>query len=109
MDELVNEIYDELSTELGISDETDLSMLLAKVKNAYREIKKIRNYPEDYTDSMVDKDMERYFSNIHSLAMYDYNQIGAEGEKTHSDNTGSRTWCARNSCLEGVVAICTLV
>ena len=30
MDELVNEIYDELSTELGISDETDLSMLLVK-------------------------------------------------------------------------------
>ena len=59
MDELVNEIYDELSTELGISDETDLSMLLVKVKNAYREIKKLRNYPDSYTDDMVDNDMEK--------------------------------------------------
>lgn len=109
MDELVNEIYDELSTELGISDEADLSMLLAKVKNAYREIKKIRNYPEDYTDDMTSKDMEKYFSNIHNLALYDYNQIGAEGEKSHSDNTGTRTWETRNKCLEGVVAICTLI
>ena len=53
MDELVNEIYDELSTELGISEEADLSMLLVKVKNAYREIKKIRNYPDNYTDDSV--------------------------------------------------------
>ena len=62
MDELVNEIYDELSTELGISEEADLSMLLVKVKNAYREIKKIRNYPDNYTDDTVNKDMEKYFS-----------------------------------------------
>lgn len=109
MDELVNEIYDELSTELGISDETDLSMLLVKVKNAYREIKKIRNYPDNYTDNTVNKDMEKYFSNIRNLAMYDYNQIGAEGELSHSDNTGSRAWANRNTCLEGVVAICTLI
>lgn len=109
MDELVNEIYDELSTELGISDETDLSMLLVKVKNAYREIKKLRNYPDSYTDDMVDKDMKKYFSNIRKLAMYDYNQIGAEGETSHSDNIGSRAWANRNTCLEGVVAICTLI
>lgn len=109
MDELVNEIYDELSTELGISDETDLSMLLVKVKNAYREIKKLRNYPDSYTDDMVDKDTKKYFSNIRKLAMYDYNQIGAEGETSHSDNTGSRAWANRNTCLEGVVAICALI
>lgn len=109
MDKLANEIYDELATELGISEETDLSVLLFKVKNAYREIKKIRNYPDNYTDGMIDKDMERYFSNIRNLAMYDYNQIGAEGELSHSDNTGSRSWANRNTCLEGVVAICTLI
>ncbi len=109
MDKLVNEIYDELATELGVSEGADLSMLLVKVKNAYREIKKIRNYPDDYTDGMIDKDIEKYFSNIRNLAMYDYNQIGAEGELSHSDNTGSRSWANRNTCLEGVVAICALI
>lgn len=53
--------------------------------------------------------MEKYFSNIRNLAMYDYNQIGAEGELSHSDNTGSRAWANRNTCLEGVVAICALI
>lgn len=39
----------------------------------------------------------------------DYNQIGAEGESSHNDNTGTRTWVQRSTYLEGVVAICTVV
>lgn len=109
MDKLVNEIYEELQLELGISEYSDLSMLNAKVRSAYREVKGIRNYPKDYTEELINSDMERYFSNIRKLALYDYNQIGAEGELSHSDNTGSRAWANRNTCLEGVVAICTLI
>lgn len=109
MDGLVDEIYDDLVKELDISEEADLSMILRKIKNAYREVKVIRNYPDSYTDATIEKDMMKYYSNIHNLALYDYNQIGAEGELSHSDNTGSRSWANRNTCLEGVVAICTLV
>ena len=84
-------------------------MLLSKVKSAYREVKGIRSYPTDYTDDFISSDMERYYYNVKNLALYDYNQIGVEGESSHNDNTGTRTWFSRNTYLEGVVAICTLI
>ena len=99
MDKLINEIFKDLSIELDIPDEEG-SMLLSKVKSAYREVKGARSYPMDY---------ERYYSNIKNLALYDYNQIGVEGQSAHGENGTSRTWVDRNKYLEGVVAICTLV
>lgn len=109
MDKLIEEIYEELKTELGISEESDLSILKIKVKNAYKEVCVIRNYPKSYTEEFITGDMERFYSNIRGLALYDYNQIGVEGESSHNDNTGTRTWFSRNTYLEGVVAICTLI
>lgn len=109
MDSLVYEISEELIEELCISESADLLALNSKIKNAYREVKRIRNYPDGYSDEMIEKDMERYYSNIRNLALYDYNQIGAEGESSHNDNTGTRTWVQRSTYLEGVVAICTVV
>lgn len=109
MDGLVYEISEELIEELCISESADLLALNSKIKNAYREVKRIRSYPDEYSDEMIEKDMERYYSNIRNLALYDYNQIGAEGESSHNDNTGTRTWVQRSTYLEGVVAICTVV
>ena len=108
MDKLINEIFNDLSIELDVQDE-DVPMLLSKVKSAYREVKGIRSYPTDYTDDFICSDMERYYYNVKNLALYDYNQIGVEGESSHNDNTGTRTWFSRNTYLEGVVAICTLI
>lgn len=108
MDKLINEIFKDLLTELDIQDE-DGSMLLSKVKSAYREVKGIRSYPADYTDDFICSDMERYYYNVKNLALYDYNQIGVEGQVSHNDSGTSRTWVDRNKYLEGVVAICTLV
>lgn len=108
MDKLINEIFNDLSIELDVQDE-DSPMLLSKVKSAYREVKGIRSYPTDCTDDFICSDMERYYYNVKNLALYDYNQIGVEGESSHNDNTGTRTWFSRNTYLEGVVAICTLI
>lgn len=109
MDELIKEIYEDLKTEMDISEEPDLSILKIKVKNAYKEVCRARNYPESYEDEFIEEDMERFYSNIRSLALYDYNQVGVEGESSHNDNTGTRTWFSRETYLEGVVAICTLI
>lgn len=109
MGELIEEVYEDLKIELGISEESDLSILKSKVKNAYREVKRKRNYPDDYSEQAINRDIEKYFPNIRKLALYDYNQIGVEGEISHSDNTGTRTWDFREKCLEGVVAICTVI
>lgn len=102
MSALSEEILSDLITELDVKDNDEIAKLSIKVKNAEREVKKARNYPNNYTDSMIEEDLESYYSNIKELALYDYNQIGAEGEKSHSENGTSRTWKDRKECLNGV-------
>lgn len=102
---LQDEIYEELLDEIGIADTDTLSQkqLLSKVKDAIREVSITRYYPESYTEEKIANDLNRYFSNIKGLARYDYNQIGAEGETSHSESGESRTWKDRRELLIGVI------
>ena len=106
--EIEDEVFEELISELSIKEEdkSSRSQLMAKVKNAVREVKRLRNYPDSYAEDVIAKDMERHYSNIHDLALYDYNQIRAEGQTSHSENGTSRTWKSRSDCLNGVVSMC---
>lgn len=102
MTALSDEILSDLITELSLKDSAEISVLSVKVKNAIREIKRVRNYPDVYTKEKIDKDLENYYSNIRELALYDYNQVGAEGEASHSENGISRTWKDRKECFNGI-------
>lgn len=106
---LCSEIYSDLLTELDACDDKSKSLLLAKVKNAIREVVRTREYPDSYSEEQIEGDLERYYSNIRGLALYDYNQIGAEGQTSHSENGESRTWAERMDCLKGIVAIASVV
>lgn len=104
MDEMINELFLELSEEIKATGDNDLlpSVLLSKIKNACREVKKARNYPAYYSNDAIAKDMENYMSNVKELALYDYNQIGADGETQHEENGTSRSWKDRKDCFNGV-------
>ena len=78
-----------------------------KIKNAIREVRGKRNYPEHFTDTQIVKDLEKHYSNIRELALYDFNQFGAEGQVSMGENGVNRTWKSRNDCLIGVFAYCT--
>ena len=71
--------------------------------------KKYQEYPDSYTDEQIAKDMFRYYSNIRRLALYDYNQIGVEGQVSHSETGESRSWADRGDCLKGVYAVATVI
>lgn len=108
---LQGEVATDLIAELKIaeSDEASRGRLQVKVKNAIREVKFIRNYSKNYTEEQVTDDLEKHYSVIRELALYDYNQIGAEGVLSYSENGESRSWKDRQDCLKGVVAICRVV
>ena len=106
MEELISEILEDLIAELEDSGNFNKAALAAKVKAAAREIRRDRNYPDFYSEEMVVKDLSNYYSNIHDLAMYDYNQSGAEGQTSHNENGTSRAWKPRSDCKLGVIAIC---
>ena len=102
---LEDEIVAELTVELQDEPTFNVNILAIKVKNAIREVKMKRNYQAtSYTDEQVEKDLYNYFSVIKSVALYDYNQIGAEGEQSHSENSISRTWVDRDDLFRGVHA-----
>ena len=102
--DIVNEVFEDLYDELGIDNEDDEKKLLNKVKNAVMEVRNRRSYPSHFTENDIQKDLGMLHSNIYSLALYDYNQIGAEGQTSHSENGESRTWKDREDCLRGVFA-----
>lgn len=106
MEPLIKEILEDLTTELGLVKETDKAVLTSKVKNAYREVKRTRNYQSFHTQEFVDNDMENFYSNIRELALYDFNQVGVEGQVSHNSNGTSRTWKDRKECLSGITAFC---
>lgn len=102
---LEDEIVAELTVELQDEPTFNVNILATKVRNAIREVKMKRNYQAtSYTDEQVEKDLYNYFSVIKSVALYDYNQIGAEGEQSHSENSVSRTWVDRDDLFRGVHA-----
>ena len=102
--DIMNEVFEELHSELDIDNPEDENKLLNKVKNAVREVRNRRNYPSHFTENDIQEDLEMLYSNIYSLALYDYNQIGVEGQTSHSENGESRTWKDREDCLRGVFA-----
>lgn len=110
MDEAMNvgleqEIIAELTIELQGEPTFNAEILAVKVRNAIREVKMKRNYAAtSYTDTQIEQDLYNYFSTIKSVALYDYNQIGADFEQSHSENSVSRSWVSRDELFKGVHA-----
>lgn len=100
---LEQEIFADLSAELSVSDDKfNEILLLSKVRNAIREVKRARNYPKSYSNSQIEQDMYDYFSNIRNIALYDYNLIGAEGQQSSNENGTSRSYVDRDKLFCGI-------
>lgn len=105
VDEMKNAIIDELSIELKGDPSFSDELIAIKVDNAVREVKRARRYPAYYTDEMIESDLINYCSNIHDIALFDYNQIGIEFQSASSENGESRTFVDRNSLFRGVIPL----
>ena len=103
---IVAEITGELQAELSADGGYNATLLSAKVRDAYREVKMHRHYPSAYTDAMIESDMANFYMNVKDLARYDYNQVGGEFQESHSENAVSRKWMERNKLFAGVLPIC---
>lgn len=95
-------------TKTFTSDNTFDSLAMEdKIKGAFEEVKEARKYPGYYTESQIEKDLGKYYSTIKNVALYDYNQIGAEFQESHSENSVSRSWIEREKLFSSVVPIAT--
>ena len=102
---LQNELVADLKTELKNDPNFDEDILKVKVKNAIRDVRQRRNYGATaYKEDAITEDLESYYSVIRNVALYDYNQVGAEGQVSHDENSVNRVWVDRNKLFNGVVA-----
>lgn len=107
---LEEEIMADLTAELSLTDPNfSAALLLPKVRNAMREVKRARNYPASYTSEQIEVDMYDYYSNIRNISLYDYNQIGAEWQKSIGENGTSRTFVDRQSLFSGICAFVRVI
>lgn len=102
---LVDELFDDLEAELEGETDFNEDVLRTKIKSAVREVALARKHPATYTDEMIIADVERYYPNIRRIALYDYNQIGVEGQHTHLENDTRREYVNRDSLFYGVTPI----
>lgn len=100
------ELLEDLSEELSVTDQKfNPELIKPKIKNAIREVRKARNYPKHYTESMITEDLKDFYTNIRALALYDYNMIGAEGQSSIGENRTSRVFIDRNSLFAGIISL----
>lgn len=107
---LERELMADLTAELSISDENfNSDLLLSKVRNAIREVKRARKYPPNYNGKWVESDLYEYYSNIRNIALYDYNQIGIEGQVSSNENGNGRSYRDRNELFGGIIPLSTVI
>ncbi|MCI8338149.1 MAG: hypothetical protein HFH62_05605 [Lachnospiraceae bacterium] len=111
MDELQDELLKDLRIELAddLEDDSDVANLSLKVKNAIREVKMRRNYQKGCSREFIEQDMYQFYSVVYNLVIYDWNKIGAEGEKSHSDSGTSRSYVDREQYFAPVTPFATVV
>lgn len=106
---MLDEIFENLKAEI-LADESqaDLlseNLLKTKIKSAYREVLRARNYPKSYTEAQIEQDMLNYHVNIEDIARYDYNSVGAEGLSSYSADGTSIHYKDRDKLFYGVYPI----
>lgn len=100
-----SEIVNDLTTELESEEGFNANILANKVKLAVREVMSKRNYgATSWNDENILADLYNYYSVIENVARYDYNQIGVEGESSHSENGIARVYIDRDTLFKGVHA-----
>lgn len=99
------ELNTDLAAEISASGNEVLTGVLAiKVKAVVRELLNIRNYENSgMTDWEIEQDLNRYYTQCMNVARFDYNQVGAEGEESHSENGISRKYVDRGKLWSGAV------
>lgn len=106
LNDLQNAIVTDLGTVLTADEDYNENLAQIKVKMAILDVKERRNYQATlYTEEQIYTDLStNYYSTIFNLALYDYNQSGVEGEKSHSENSVNRNWVSRDEIMKDVHA-----
>ena len=110
IDELKTIIVESLTVELESDPDFSSEILTEKVENAINEVKLARRYKQaKYSESMIERDIEKYLSIIRDVSLYDYNQSGIDFQSSHQENGTTRTFMTRRYLFNGVIPLANSV
>ncbi len=102
-DNLEDAIIESLTVELEEDEAFNANILEQKVRSAIFEVKQIRGYDRvGYTDEMISDDVGQFAAQIRNIALYDYNQVGVEGQQSSSENNTYRMYFDRSKLFAGI-------
>ena len=102
---LKSELMEDIAAELQAIEDSNYNeaLLRVKVNAALREVMMDMKYPASFTERMVEDDLESHYNVIRSLALYDYNQTGAEGLSHYSADGATMTYVDRSKLKNGLI------
>lgn len=100
---LIAEIKAELKIELREENHLDEDLLTVKIRGAYRDVQSALRFEPTKSEAAIEKEMANYFSQIKAIALYDYNKIGAEGQKNYSADGENISYEDRNKLFYGIL------
>ena len=112
MSRVETEIMQDLKNYLGDEyDEEQVTTLLFCVKRAIKSFQNKRNYPETYSETVIQNDMDRFYMCIFDLALYWCSKQGVEFHGNFSGNGESRSWDSEEKIysLHNVISIARIV
>lgn len=104
---MLERILNNLETYLGDEYEVDLCTLL--VNKCLENLKRARNYPENYTETMINDDLKNYEYKIFDLVLDAFNKRGVENEKSHSENGISVSFIDDEKLYSGILPIARVI
>ena len=114
MDTIKNEIIEAAESYFKLMGETVSTDMIELLVNAYIDgYKNYRDYPDDYTDEMIDSDVARYIKRrkgdiAGQIIPEMVGKLGAEGVYNLSDNQAVRTFFS-NKYYYDVTPICEVI
>lgn len=101
---LQSAIVSDLTAEMSAEDSFNAGLLETKVKLAILDVMARRQYENTaYNEAQILNELStKYYVTICNLARFDYNQAGAEGQTSHSENGIGREWLDRSKMLSQI-------
>ena len=94
---------DDTTKDVVVFDNKEDDLLIEQlIKQATKDVKNRRNYPDSYTEEMITKDLKQFEGVIVNLVVYDHSQAGEEFMASFGENGVRRTWKDRDSLFVGV-------
>lgn len=106
------ELLQDLKNYLGDDyNESSEPALLICIKRAINSFKNKREYPDNYSESMIEKDMKKKYFCIWDDVLYWCNMQGYEFQTSHSENGTNRSWKSEDEIyiFHGILPIARII